>query len=50
MNITQEDTIPMEGNHMEICRFADGDDERFDAVWKAIKRLVPAVEQPGTTT
>jgi hypothetical protein len=48
MNITQEETIPMEGDHREICRFESADDERFDSVWKAIKRLIPVAEQQGT--
>jgi ABC-type branched-subunit amino acid transport system substrate-binding protein len=47
MNITQEEAIPIGGNHMDICRFS-GDDERFEAVWKAIRRLTPAAVDPCT--
>jgi hypothetical protein len=31
---------------MEICKFT-ADDERFDAVWKAIRRLIPQVDIRG---
>ncbi|KAK4167842.1 hypothetical protein QBC43DRAFT_192522, partial [Cladorrhinum sp. PSN259] len=44
MNITQEESIPIEGNHMDMCRFSRPDDEGFEAVWKAIKRLIPQVD------
>ncbi len=40
MEITGEEAIPLAGNHMEICNFSRVDDERFEEVWKAIKRLI----------
>ena len=40
MEITGEEAIPMAGNHMEICTFSGPDDERFEQVWKAIKRII----------
>ena len=40
MNVTQEEAIPIEGHHTEICRFSGPEDERFEAVWKAIRRLI----------
>jgi hypothetical protein len=40
MEITGEEAIPLEGNHMEICAFSGADDERFEEVWKAIKRAI----------
>ncbi|KAN0120203.1 ankyrin [Hyaloscypha variabilis] len=40
MEITGEEAIPLAGNHMEICKFSGVDDERFEEVWKAIKRLI----------
>ncbi|OIW33004.1 hypothetical protein CONLIGDRAFT_570241, partial [Coniochaeta ligniaria NRRL 30616] len=44
MKITQEEAIPIEGDHMGIARFSGPDDERFEAVWKAIRRLIPQTE------
>jgi hypothetical protein len=41
MNITQEEALPIEGDHMEMCRFDNVDDSRFRAVWNAIRRLIP---------
>jgi hypothetical protein len=40
MEIAGEEAIPLAGNHMEICKFSGVDDERFEEVWKAIKRLI----------
>jgi hypothetical protein len=40
MEITGEEAIPLAGDHMEICKFSGVDDERFEEVWKAIKRLI----------
>jgi hypothetical protein len=40
MEITGEEAIPMAGNHMEICTFLGAEDERFEQVWKAIKRVI----------
>lgn len=44
MKITQEEPISIEGDHMGIVRFSGPDDERFEAVWKAIRRLIPQSE------
>lgn len=40
MKTTEEEAIPIEGHHREICRFYGTQDERFEAVWKAIRRLI----------
>jgi hypothetical protein len=40
MEITGEEAVPLAGNHMEICTFSGVGDERFEEVWKAIKRVV----------
>jgi hypothetical protein len=37
----------MEGDHREMCRFTSVDDPRFDAVWKAIGRLISNKKQDG---
>jgi hypothetical protein len=39
MNIPQEECIPIDGYHRDICRFSR-DDDRFEAVWKAVKRMM----------
>ncbi|RYP53829.1 hypothetical protein DL768_001280 [Monosporascus sp. mg162] len=44
MKITQEEAIPIEGHHRDIRRFYGAQDERFEAVWKAIRRLIPREE------
>lgn len=44
MKTTEEEAIPIEGHHREICRFYGAQDERFEAVWKAIRRLIPQEE------
>jgi hypothetical protein len=40
MEIPNEEALPLEGNHQEICKFSGANDERFEEVWKAIKRIV----------
>jgi hypothetical protein len=35
---SNEEPIPLEGNHMEICKFTE-DDPRFEEVWMAIRRV-----------
>jgi hypothetical protein len=47
MNITQEEALPIEGDHREMCRFEKVDDARFQAVWNAIRRLIPKKETIG---
>jgi hypothetical protein len=47
MNMPQEESIPMDGDHREICRF-NRTDERFEAVWKAVSRLV-AIKAPSNS-
>jgi hypothetical protein len=49
MKVSQEEAIPMEGHHRDICRFSGPDDERFEAVWRAIRRLIPQGENKGTS-
>jgi hypothetical protein len=44
MKITQEEAIPIEGDHRQIARFTGPEDDRFQAVWKAIRRVVPQDE------
>jgi hypothetical protein len=39
--LSHEDARPLEGNHMQIARFSGPADERFERVWKAIKRMIP---------
>jgi hypothetical protein len=34
-----EESSPIGGNHMEICKFSGEEDPRFEMVWKAIKRV-----------
>lgn len=49
MRITQEEAIPITGHHRDICRFSGPDDQRFEAMWKAIRRLVyPKPEENGS--
>jgi coenzyme F420-reducing hydrogenase delta subunit len=40
MEVAHEDGVLMGGNHSTMCKFAKGeeDDERFDLVWKRVKR------------
>jgi len=45
MNISEEEAIPMDGDHREICRFSK-DDDRFEAVWKAVQRCLPTESHP----
>ncbi|RYP34530.1 hypothetical protein DL767_004242 [Monosporascus sp. MG133] len=45
MNVSQEESIPMKGDHREICRFSRQDD-RFEAAWKAIRRLIHVPTKP----
>ncbi|KAJ3455478.1 hypothetical protein MRS44_016960 [Fusarium solani] len=40
MGVSQEEPISMKGDHRKICRFSR-DDPRFEAVWKAVQRLIP---------
>ncbi|KAF2793083.1 hypothetical protein K505DRAFT_325724, partial [Melanomma pulvis-pyrius CBS 109.77] len=40
MEVSHEDAIPLEGNHMKICKFSGEQDERFEQVWKAIERVI----------
>ncbi|KAH7204891.1 ankyrin repeat-containing domain protein [Fusarium redolens] len=49
MKITQEEAIPIEGEHKEICKFYGADDARFTAVCNAIRRLVPQEENKPLT-
>jgi hypothetical protein len=41
MKIPQEEAIPIHGDHRQICWFSSLEDDRFEAVWKAISRLIP---------
>ena len=47
MNITQEEALPIEGDHREMCRFKDVDEQRFQPVWNAIRHLIPKKEIIG---
>ncbi|KAI1145838.1 Alpha/Beta hydrolase protein [Nemania diffusa] len=38
MGLQHEDYMMLSGNHSSMCRFSKGDDERFDAVWRRIRR------------
>jgi len=49
MNITQEEALPLEGDHREMCRFRGSDDPRFSVAWNAIKRLIPEKKLDGWT-
>jgi hypothetical protein len=40
MEITGEEAIPLARNHMQMCTFSGAEDERFEEVWKAIKRVI----------
>jgi len=48
MNLSTEKLVPLDGNHVEITKFADKSDNNYNTISKHIKRFVDQLEKEAS--
>lgn len=40
LDIVEEDQLPVDANHVEMCKFGSQDDETYEKVYKRVLRIL----------
>lgn len=48
LEIDEEEQLPVNANHIQMCKFGSQDDETYEKVYKRVLRILKSRNSPGT--